>query len=132
VFKPYAGVSTAILIFTKGGKTRDVFFYDVEADGLSLDDKRQNIEANDLPDVLTQFRHFRDGANPDVLKDRKAKAFLIPAAEIRVHKYDLSINRYRERPQEEVKYDPPRVILDRMKNLESEIERDMTELETLV
>jgi len=132
VFKPYAGVSTAILIFTRGGQTRDVFFYDVEADGFSLDDKRQQIDLNDLPDVVTKFRYSRKSGNANAFDDRKAKAFTVSIADIRAQKYDLSINRYRERAQEEVKYDPPRVILNRMKNLESEIQRDMVELETIV
>lgn len=132
VFKPYAGVSTAILIFTRGGQTRDVFFYDVEADGFSLDDKRQQIDLNDLPDVVTKFRYSRKSGNAKAFDDRKAKAFTVSIADIRAQKYDLSINRYRERAQEEVKYDPPRVILNRMKNLESEIQRDMVELETIV
>ena len=132
VFKPYAGVSTAILIFTKGGQTHDVFFYDVEADGFSLDDKRQKVEDNDLPNVVSQFRHCREGGNPEALKDRKAKAFAVSAADIRAQKYDLSINRYRERPQEPVKYDPPRAILERMKALDAEMRNDMQELETLV
>jgi type I restriction enzyme M protein len=129
VFKPYAGVSTGILVFTKGGQTKDVFFYDVEADGLSLDDKRQEITDNDLPDVLAQFRNFRARANPDDLKDRTAKAFMIAAADIRTQKYDLSINSYRERVHEAVTYDPPRIILDRMKNLEAGIQRDIADLE---
>ena len=130
VFKPYAGVSTAILIFTKGGQTRDVFFYDVEADGFSLDDKRLKTEDNDLPDVIAQFRRSRDSTN--AFKDRAANAFMVPAADIRGQKYDLSINRYRERNQETVKYDPPQVILERLKKVEAEIQADITKLEELV
>jgi type I restriction enzyme M protein len=132
VFKPYAGVSTAILIFTKGGQTRDVFFYDVEADGYSLDDKRQRIDANDLPDVIRQFRHCREHRNPEGLTNRKAKAFKVPAADIRAQKYDLSVNRYREQDQEEVKYDPPRAILARMKMIESAIASDISQLEKML
>jgi type I restriction enzyme M protein len=132
VFKPYAGVSTAALIFTKGGKTHDVFFYDVEADGYSLDDRRQKIEANDLPDVIAQFRRSCAGGNPEALKDRSAKAFTVPVAEIRAQKYDLSINRYRERVQEAVRFDPPRVILERMRQLEADIQSDMSELKEMM
>src|ERR1035437_2490569 len=85
VFKPYAGVSTGILVFTKGGRTDDVFFYDVEADGYSLDDKRDAIEANDLPGCLASWRQ-RD---PDRDTDRAQKAFFVPAKEIRDANYDL-------------------------------------------
>src|ERR1700738_3585749 len=88
VFKPYAGVSTGILIFTKGGRTDNVFFYDVEADGYSLDDKRDPIEANDLPGCLESWRK-RD-AKRDI--DRSQKAFAVPAQEIREANYDLSLN----------------------------------------
>jgi type I restriction enzyme M protein len=132
VFKPYAGVSTGILVFTKGGQTKDVFFYDVEADGLSLDDKRQEIKENDLPDVLAQFHRSRAGTNPALMKDRTAKAFMVPAADIRAQKYDLSINRYREHKMAAVAYEPPRVILARMKALEDDIRAELNELDTLI
>jgi type I restriction enzyme M protein len=130
VFKPYAGVSTAILIFTKGGQTRDVLFYDVEADGFSLDDKRHRVEENDLPDVVAQFRRSRDAIN--AFKDRSSKTFMVNAADIRVQKYDLSINRYRERAQKAVQYDPPRTIVERLKKLEGEIHADLMELEQMI
>ncbi len=128
VFKPYAGVSTAILIFTKGGATTDVWFYDVQADGLSLDDKREPTEANDLPDVRAQWsqRLLRAASvsdrsvNDRSVSDRKQKSFTVPKAEIAENKYDLSINRYQEIVQEEVKYDPPKRILARQKKLEAE------------
>ena len=135
VFKPYAGVSTAILLFTKGGRTDKVFFYDVEADGLSLDDKRQAIAANDLPNVLAQYRAYqsaREGGESEAFANRTAKAFVIAADEIRANKYDLSINRYKETNHEEVKYDPPKLILSRMKTLEAEIQADMAELEGML
>lgn len=131
VFKPYAGVSTGILVFTRGGQTKEVFFYDVEADGLSLDDKRQEIKDNDLPDVLAQFRRSREDANLALLADRTAKAFIVPATDIRTQKYDLSINRYREHKLAAVTYEPPRVILARMKALEDDIRAELSELETL-
>ena len=135
VFKPYAGVSTAILLFTKGGRTDKVFFYDVEADGLSLDDKRQAIAANDLPNVLAQYRAYqsaREGGESEAFANRTAKAFVIAADELRANKYDLSINRYKETNHEEVKYDPPKLILSRMKTLEAEIQADMAELEGML
>jgi len=132
VFKPYAGVSTAILIFTKGGRTDEVFFYDLEDDGFSLDDKRTQLYdttfAGDLPDALARWQK-RD---PKKNKDRKAKAFFVPASEIKGNKYDLSINRYKEVVYQEEKYDPPKEILARMKKLEAQIVKDMSELEELL
>ena len=124
VFRPYAGVSTAILLFTKGGKTGDVFFFDVKADGYSLDDKRNPIAADDLPELLRRWK-ARDAKN-DV--DRKTQAFFVPATEIREHKYDLSLNRYKEQVYVPEEYDPPLVILERMEKLEAEITADMREL----
>lgn len=124
VFKPYAGVSTAILLFTKGGKTGDVFFFDVQADGYSLDDKRNKIDANDLPELLTRWK-ARD-AKKDT--NREDKAFFVPVAEIREKKYDLSLNRYKKTVYVAEEYDPPLVILERMEALEKEIMADMAEL----
>ena len=128
VFKPYAGVSTAILMFTKGGKTNEVFFYDVEADGFSLDDKRDAVEANDLPEALRRWK----SRDPEKDTDRTGKAFFVSAQEIAGNKYDLSLNRYRETVHAEEQYDPPREILARMKALEMGILRDMEELEGLL
>ncbi|MEA3544450.1 MAG: class I SAM-dependent DNA methyltransferase [Thermodesulfobacteriota bacterium] len=128
VFKPYAGVKTAILVFTKGGETRDVFFYDVKADGFSLDDKRTPIEANDLPDCLASFKK-RD---PKQDIDRTAKAFFVPVEEIRQNKYDLSLNRYKEKVYEEVEYEEPKVILGKLRELEAEIQQDLDELEGML
>lgn len=128
VFKPYAGVSTAILVFTKSGKTEHVFFYDVQADGFSLDDKRERVEENDLPDVLIRW----EKKDPQKDTDRTAKAFFVSADEIRQNKYDLSINRYKEMVYGEEKYDPPKVILARMKTLETDIQKDLIELEGML
>ena len=130
VFKPYAGVSTAILIFTKtnSGGTDHVWFYHMEADGLSLDDKREPVDANDIPDVLQQWK-CRD---PEKHNDRTAKAFFVPVEEIRDNKYDLSINRYKEIEYEEVEYDPPLAILDQLESLEKEIARDLKQLRKMV
>jgi type I restriction enzyme M protein len=93
VFKPYAGVSTAILMFTKtgAGGTDSVWFYDMQADGLSLDDKRQEIEANDIPDLLSRWQN----RNIETDGDRTQKAFFVPKGEIEANGYDLSINRYK-------------------------------------
>ena len=124
VFKPYAGVSTGVLIFTKGGRTDNVFFYDVQNDGFSLDDKRNEIEGEDLSDCLKRWQ------NKDALKetDRTSKAFYVPVEEIKENNYDLSLNRYKEIVYEEENYDPPQEILGKMINLEKEITRDMEDL----
>ena len=128
VFKPYAGVSTGILVFTKGGRTDDVFFYDVEADGYSLDDKRDQIEANDLPDCIAAWRN-RD---PKRDTDRKQKAFFVPADDIREANYDLSLSKYKERVYAEQKYDPPKLILERMNKLNAAIAKDLADLEEML
>jgi type I restriction enzyme M protein len=128
VFKPYAGVSTAILVFTKGGRTNEVFFYEVQGDGFSLDDKRDPVEANDLPDALVRWK------KRDALKDtdRTGKAFYVSAKEIFENKYDLSLNRYKETVHEEERHDPPKEILARMRDLETEALRDIEELESML
>ena len=132
VFKPYAGVSTGILVFTKGGKTENVFFYDMQDDGFSLDDKRTQLYdstfAGDLPDCLSRWQ----ARDPQKTIDRTAKAFFIPVAEIREKNYDLSLNRYKETVYEEVKYDPPKAILNKLRKLEEEIMSDLSELEGMV
>ncbi len=128
VFKPYAGVSTGILVFTKGGRTDNVFFYDVEADGFSLDDKRDPISDNDLPDCRERWK-LRNGTRDN---DRRGKSFFVPAAEIRETNYDLSLGRYKERVHIEEKYDPPKVILQRLKELNAAISSDVVELEGLL
>jgi len=128
VFKPYAGVSTGIIVFTRGGRTDNVFYYDVQDDGFSLDDKRLEIDQNDLPDLLGRWK-TRD---PRKDTDRKTKAFFVPVKEIRDKNYDLSINRYKEIVYQEEKYDPPKVILGRMMVLEKEIDAVMGELERML
>ncbi|MDY6990080.1 MAG: class I SAM-dependent DNA methyltransferase [Thermodesulfobacteriota bacterium] len=128
VFKPYAGVSTAALVFVKGGETEHVWFYDMEADGYSLDDKREKIEENDVPDTISRWKK----RNPKKDTDRKAKAFFVPAQEIRDNKYDLSINRYKEIEYEEVEYEPPKVILRKLRRLEDEIRADLDGLEEML
>lgn len=130
VFKPYAGVSTAIMIFTKtgAGGTDHVWFYDMKADGYSLDDKRNPIEANDIPDIVKLF------GNCETEKERKRteKSFLVPVAEIRENAYDLSINRYKETEYEEVQYEDPKVIISSIKQLEEEIVEGLEELGALL
>jgi type I restriction enzyme M protein len=128
VFKPYAGVSTAIVVFTKGGKTDHVFFYDVQADGFSLDDKRDPIQHNDLPDALTRWQ--KKSAKKDT--DRTAQHFMVPVSDIEAKDYDLSINRYKEAKHEEVSFEPPKVILAKLRKLEAEIAKDLSELERML
>ncbi|MCX4246620.1 type I restriction-modification system subunit M [Paraliomyxa miuraensis] len=128
VFKPYAGVSTAILVFTKGGSTKQVFFYDVQADGFSLDDKRDPVKEDDLPDALKRWRQRGKGKNGD----RTKKHFVVPVGEIEGNGWDLSINRYKEVVHEEITYDPPKVIIGRLKALEEEIAKELRELEGML
>ncbi len=125
VFKPYAGVSTAILVFVKGGTTERVWFYDMQADGYSLDDKRDRIKANDLPDIVEKWKarsHVIPGKDPG---SRKAKHFFVPVKEIIDNNYDLSINRYKEINYTPPKYDKPEVILGKTEKLEKEIIADL-------
>lgn len=132
VFKPYAGVATAIMIFTKAGETKDVFFYEIEADGLSLDDRRQPIRENDLPDAVAQWKNWGNGKGKKKFKDRKEKAFFVPVDEIRAEKFDLSINRYKEVTYVAPNYDKPSKILKRLKSIEDSISTDLKELEGML
>ena len=131
VFKPYAGVSTAILFFTKtnSGGTDDVWFYDMQADGFSLDDKRTpQPENSDLGDILARWRN----REAECSRARRDQSFLVTKAEIAGNDYVLSINRYKEIDYETVEYDPPGVIMDRLAALETEITKGRTELEELL
>lgn len=132
VFKPYAGVSTAVLLFTRtdSGGTEEVFFYDMEADGYSLDDKRDEIETNDIPDILSKYAAFKGGDGD--FSDKKAKAFAVRHEEIAAEEYDLSISRYKEVEYEEVEYDPPHLILDQLESLEGEILAELKELRAML
>jgi type I restriction enzyme M protein len=132
VFKPYAGVSTAIIIFAKGGKTENVFFYDVQSDGFTLDDKRTQIGdgEGDLPDVLAKYKEWCEGEA--VLDDRTAKAFEVSVSDIRAEGYDLSINRYKESIAVSVKHEKPTDLLTRLSALEAEIQADIEQLKALI
>jgi type I restriction enzyme M protein len=118
VFKPYAGVSTAILLFTKteSGGTDNVWFYDMQADGYSLDDKRNPTDANDISDIITRFQNI----NQENTRARTDKSFLVPISEIRDNKYDLSINRYKEVVYEEKVYEKPNVIIEQIEAFDQE------------
>ena len=130
VFKPYAGVSTAIMIFTKTGSggTDKVWFYDMKADGYSLDDKRNEIDENDIPDIVERFNNLDKEAD----RKRTEQSFFVDVEEIRENNYDLSINKYKEIVYEEVVYDEPKVIINRVKELEKEISSGLEELERML
>lgn|ERR1035437_267526 len=113
VFKPYAGVATAILIFTKASETKNVWFYEMQNDGYSLDDKRNKIEKSDLQEIIEKF-HGRE----KTASDRKEKYFLIPKTEIAENDYDLSLSKYREEEYKEKKYDEPKLIFVKLKTIE--------------
>lgn len=132
VFKPYAGVSTAIIIFAKGGKTENVFFYDVQSDGFTLDDKRTQIGGGkgDLPDVLAKYQQWCKGAGE--LGDKTAKAFEVSADDIRAQGYVLSITRYQQRVQAVETHEPPKAVLARLIALEAEIQNDLAALGELL
>lgn len=130
VFKPYAGVSTAILIFTKTGfgGTDNVWFYDMQADGYSLDDKRQKVEQNDIPDIIERFHHL------DAEKDRARteQSFMVGVADIRENAYDLSINKYKKVEYIPVDYPSTLEIMTNLNELELSISQGLAELEEML
>jgi type I restriction enzyme M protein len=136
VFKPYAGVSTAILLFTKtnSGGTENVWFYDMKADGLSLDDKRTVFadqtkhENNNIPDITARWRNLETEAT----RTRTDQSFFVPKAEIAANDYDLSINRYKEVVYAETNHDSPQDILRELGELENEIQADLKALEAMI
>ncbi len=157
VFKPYAGVSTAILVFTKtnSGGTDPVWFYDVDADGWSLDDKRTELLTgdklgpvpqtplnadehvkNNLPDILKKWRMWNGESRKELSKsdfsNRTSQSFCVPVADIIEQGYDLSLNRYKEVLHEAVEHRPPREILKALGQLETEIQQGMKELEAML
>jgi type I restriction enzyme M protein len=150
VFKPYSGVSTAILLFTKtnSGGTDQVWFYDVEADGISLDDKRTPLLSedklgavpktvlssddhakNNLPDILARWQK-RDGSERK--RPRTAQSFCVPKVDLVAQGYDLSLNRYKEVVHEEVAHRAPKAILADLAKLEMEIQQGMKEIEGML
>jgi type I restriction enzyme M protein len=150
VFKPYAGVSTAIMLFTKtnSGGTDQVWFYNVEADGMSLDDKRTPLlredklgavpktaltadehGKNNLPDILARWRQ-REGSERK--RPRTAQSFFVPKADLIARGYDLSLNRYKEVVHQEVAHRAPKEILADLAKLEMEIQQGMKELEGML
>jgi type I restriction enzyme M protein len=131
VFKPYAGVvSTAILVFTKtdSGGTDNVWFYDMQADGYSLDDKRQPVEANNISDMVARYHNL--GA--ESTRSRTDQSFMVPVDEIRENKYDLSINRYKEVIYEQKNYAAPSTIISEIEALDAERAGLLEQLKTLL
>ena len=130
VFKPYAGVSTAILVFTKTGHggTDKVWFYDMKADGFSLDDKRTPVNENDIADIIKRFKNLAGEAD----RKRTDKSFLVPKKDIEDNDYDLSINKYKEIEYVPVEYPPTSEIMANIRSLEAEISKEMAELEKLL
>ncbi len=132
VFKPYAGVSTAIMIFTKtnSGGTDKVWFYDMTADGFSLDDQRQPLKENDIPDIIQRFNNRN--SEEEQKRARTEKSFFVPKEEIVENDYDLSINKYKEIIVEKKEYEDPKVILKRIINMENELQQKLNELEGFI
>ena len=130
VFKPYAGVSTAVIIFTKtgAGGTDDVWFYDMQNDGYSLDDKRTAIVGSDIPDIVARFKSLGEEAK----RERTEQSFLVPKAEIVANGYDLSINKYKKTVYVEETYPHPLEIMTEIRQLESEITSGLAELEAML
>lgn len=135
VFKPYAGVSTAILIFTKtnSGGTDKVWFYDMQADGFSLNDHRTPLEQgkhenNNIPDILNRFNSLSDEAT----RIRTDQSFFVPLSEIKNNEYDLSINQYKETNHMTIVHNNPSDILDDLSGLETEIQSGLEELKKII
>lgn len=130
VFKPYAGVSTAVLVFvkTEAGGTENVWFYDMKADGFSLDDKRSEIAENDIPDIIARF-HNLDG---ETNRERTEQSFFVPKQEIVDNDYDLSINKYKKTEYVAVEYPPTSEIMVEIEDLNKVIETELSELKKML
>ncbi len=130
VFKPYAGVSTAIMIFTKTehGGTDHVWFYDMQADGFSLDDKRSVVSENDIPDIIERFQNRDKEAD----RERTEKSFMVPKQEIADNEYDLSINKYKKVEYIPVEYPPTSEIMDEIMRLDAQIAKELEELKAML
>lgn len=130
VFKPYSGVSTAVLVFTKtgAGGTDKVWFYDMKADGFSLDDKRNPVAENDIPDILARFHNLAG----ETSRARTEQSFFVPKSEIERNNYDLSINRYKEVVHEKIEYDKPDVILTRIDTLIADIAKQAKQVREML
>lgn len=138
VFKPYTGVSTAVVIFQKGGITDKVRFYDMEVDGFTLDDKRNKTDKNDIPDIIEHWTVTRSEASVKNKNEDKAyassykKAILVDVKDIRENKYDLSISRYKPIEYEEIVYKKTDVIMEKVLNLEKDITQDINSIKKML
>lgn len=130
VFKPYAGVACAILIFTKGGETKNAWFYEMQSDGYSLDDKRTKLDKSDLQDIIKQY-HSRTVTLSGV-EGRTGKHFFVPKTEIVSNDYDLSLSKYKQEVYEEVTYEKPQLIFKKLQDIESTISKGLKELKELM
>ncbi|MED3550927.1 class I SAM-dependent DNA methyltransferase [Cytobacillus praedii] len=130
VFKPYAGVSTGIMVFTKTGTggTDKVWFYDMKADGFSLNDHRTPIEENDIPEIIARFGNLQGEAE----RKRTEQSFFVPVDEIREQGYELSINKYSDVEYENVEYEEPSILIEKIEKLEVEINNEIKELKSLI
>ena len=130
VFKPYAGVSTAVLVFTKtnAGGTDQVWFYDMKADGYSLDDKRSEISDNDIPDIIRRYHNL----DAEASRERTEQSFMVPRQEIVDNGYDLSINKYKKTVYKAVEYPPTEEILAEIERINSQVEQETAELRKLL
>ena len=135
VFKPYAGVSTAVMFFTKtnSGGTDKVWFYDMRAEGYSLDDKRAPLDLkkhdeNNIPDIVKRYQNIEKESK----RKRTEQSFMVPVEEIRENGYDLSINRYKEIVYEEIEYDSPKKIITDIQKIEKDIQKGLKELEGML
>ena len=130
VFKPYAGVSTAVLVFTKtgAGGTDNVWFYDMKADGFSLDDKRTPINEDDIPDIIERFHHLENETG----RERTDQSFFVPKQEIVDNGYDLSINKYKKTEYKAVEYPPTSEIMAELEHLQRQLDVEMGELKKLL
>ncbi|VVB83735.1 N-6 DNA Methylase [uncultured archaeon] len=129
IFKPYAGVSTAVLYFTKGEPTEKVWFYNMEADGFSLDDKRtEQPDRNDIPDILERF----EKRNKEDNENRFEKHFFVPLEEIKEKDWDLSINRYKKEREKKTNYRESKIIIEEAKKEVKELLKGFDELEKLI
>ena len=130
VFKPYAGVSTAILVFTKTGHggTENVWFYDMKSDGFSLDDKRTALPESDIPDIIERFHNLQGEKD----RERTDQSFFVPKQEIVDNDYDLSINKYKKTVYKPVEYPPTSEIIKQIEEIEADIQRELAELKKLL
>ena len=130
VFQPYSGVSTAILIFTKtgAGGTDRVWFYDMRADGYSLDQKRNEVAESDIPDIVVRFGNLDAEAD----RQRTDQSFLVPVDEIREHGYDLAFNTYKETVREKIEYEAPEVLIAQAAELSAKISDGIKSIQALI